>query len=109
MAKRRLHSLWQDKISVIRTVKVANLIDDVEIYTDILCNLSQSGQPTQIQSDTVATTKAIFTVHTDTDISILQGDKLKIKHKNQVFNGIAGQPFSRNFSNVIPVEVMAIS
>ena len=107
--KQVLHSLWEDKLTVLRTKKIDHVIEDIEVYKDVLCNLSQSKQPAQIQSDTVATTKSIFTINTDTSIAIVQGDKLQIKHKNQIFEGVAGQPFHRNFSNVVPVEVVTIS
>ena len=40
---------------------------------------------------------------------IIAGDNLIIRHKEQKFEGVAGQPFHRNFSNVVQVEVRKIS
>lgn len=108
-AKQALQTQWSDTVTVKRKRKVNNVLSDVEMYKDKICHFSQASLPTQNQTSTIATTTSIFMLYVDTDVIILQGDTLVITHKNQVFEGVAGMPFNREFSNVVKVEVTKIS
>lgn len=107
--KAQLQSLWDDTVTVTRKEQTGNIMDDVVKYQSVKCHLSQSNAPMLNQTDTVATTTSVFTLYVDTSVYILSGDSLIITHKGQVFEGIAGEPFNRNFSNGVKVEVSKIS
>jgi len=107
--KQQLQALWGDTATITRKQKVGNVMKDAEIYKDIKCHFSQSSQPVLNQTETVATTNSVFTLHVDTAIEIMAGDNLIIRHKGQTFEGVAGQMFKRNFSNSVKVEVSKIS
>lgn len=107
--KAALQALWEDRAIVKREQKQGNVMQDIVVYDGILCHLSQSSQPTLEQSATVATTQSEFTLFVDTKVKLREGDTLEISHKGQIFVGVAGQPFSRNFSNAVKVEVNKIA
>lgn len=107
--KSQLQALWGDTVTITRKQRTRNVMEDVVMYSNIKCHFSQSSQPVLNQSDTVATTNSVFTLYVDTAVEIMAGDNLIIRHKKQTFEGVAGQPFHRNFSNVVKVEVKKIS
>lgn len=107
--KQQIQALWGDTVTVTRKQKVGNVNKDITMYSDVKCHFSQSSQPVLNQTSTVATTTSVFTLYVDTGIEIIAGDNLIISHKGQAFEGIAGQPFNRNWSNAIKVEVKKIS
>ena len=104
--KQQLQALWGDTVTVTRTKREGNVNKSIVVYSDIKCHFSQSSQPVLNQTSTIATTNSVFNLYTDTSVT---GDNLIIKHKEQTFEGVAGQPFHRNFSNVVKVEVKKIS
>ena len=107
--KAAVQAQWSDTANVTRKQKVDNVKKDVEIYTGIACHLSQNSKPALEQSDTVATTAAVFTVFVDTDVHLLPGDSLTISHKGQTFTGAAGEPFNGAFSNSVRLEAVKIT
>lgn len=107
--KAAVQAHWSDKATVTRKEKVENVMKDITKYTDIKCHFSQSAQPVLNQSSTVATTTSIFTLFVDTEVQLVTGDTLKITHKGQTFEGVAGEPFNRTFSNGVKVEVNKVS
>ncbi len=108
--KLALQSQWSDTATVSRLDENSRVIDDFKpIYTDIKCHLSQNSLTTQKQGTEVAETTTTYTLYVDSESYIKQGDKLIIKHKSQVFEGVAGEPFNREFSNSAKVEVVKIS
>lgn len=107
--KAALQALWEDRAIVKREQKQGNVMQDIVVYDGILCHLSQSSQPALEQSDTVATTRSVFTLFVDTEVKLCEGDTVEISHKGQTFIGVAGRAFSRNFSNSVKVEVNKIA
>lgn len=107
--KQQLQALWGDTVTVTRVKREGNVNKSIVVYSDIKCHFSQSSQPVLNQTSTIATTNSVFNLYTDTPVNIITGDNLTIKHKEQTFEGVAGQPFHRNFSNVVKVEVKKIS
>ncbi len=100
-----VQACWEDRVTVKRKQKQGNVMQDVVVYDDVLCHLSQSSQPVLNQSDTVATTQSVFTLFVDTDVKLMEGDTLIVSHKGQMFEGAAGQPFYRSFSNAVRMQV----
>jgi len=45
----------------------------------------------------------------DSEVKLREGDTLEISHRGQTFIGVAGHPFSRNFSNAVKIEVNKIA
>ena len=107
--KAAVQAQWSDTANVTRKQKVGNVKKDVEIYTGITCHLSQSSKPTLEQSDTVATTAAVFTVFVGTEVQLLPGDTLIVSHKGQTFTGAAGDPLNGTFSNSVKLEAVKIT
>ncbi|WP_042436347.1 hypothetical protein [Faecalispora jeddahensis] len=100
---------WSDTAIVTRKQKIGNVKKDVEIYSGITCHLSQASKPALEQSDTVATTAAVFTVFVDTEVQLQPGDTLIISHKGQTFTGAVGEPFNGTFSNSVRLEAVKIT
>lgn len=108
-AKQAIQSQWSDTVTVTRSQKVGNVVDDIEVYKDIKCHLSKGSLSPLNQTETVATTSSTFTIYVDTDILLLSGDAVVITHKNQAFKGDVGEVFHGDFSNTAKVGVTEIS
>lgn len=107
--KAAVHAQWSDTATVTRKQKVGNVKKDVEIYSGITCRLSQNSKPTLEQSDTVATTAAVFTVFVDTEVQLLPGDTMIVFHKGQTITGAAGDPLNGAFSNSVKLQAVKIT
>lgn len=102
--KAALQALWDDRATVLRKQRVGNVMQDVEVLSNVLCHLSQSSPPAHKQGSSTATASPEFTLYVGTEVDIHLGDSLVITHKGQIFHGTAGEPFKRNFSIVVRVE-----
>lgn len=107
--KAAVQACWEDRVTVKRQQRQGNIMQDTVIYDGVLCHLSQSSQPVLNQSNTVATTQSVFTLFVDTGVKLLEGDTLLVSHKGQMFEGAAGQPFYRSFSNAVRLQVEKIT
>lgn len=109
--KAALQANWSDTVTVTRkgNKKVGNSYPMVTAYQDIKCHFSQGSQPVLDQTSTVATTKSIFMLFVDPSVELKSGDSLTVHHKGQTFEGAAGEPFNRDFSNSVKVEVNKVS
>lgn len=107
--KAAVQAQWSDTATVTRKDTVGNVRKDVTIYTGIPCHLSQANKPALEQSDTVATTAAVFTVFVDTEVNLKPGDTLIVSHKGQTFTGAAGDPLNGTFSNSVQLKAVKIT
>ncbi len=109
VGKAAVQACWEDRVTVMRKQKQGNMMQDTVVYDGVLCHLSQSSQPVLNQSDTVATTQSVFTLFVDSGVKLMEGDTLIVSHKGQTFEGAAGQPFYRSFSNAVRLQVEKIT
>lgn len=109
--KAAVQANWCDTVTVTRKgdEKVGNSYPTVTAYQDIKCHFSQSSQPVLDQTSTVATTKSVFMLFVDPSVELKSGDNLTVHHKGQIFEGVAGEPFNRDFSNSVKMEVKKVS
>lgn len=108
--KAAVQAQWSDTVTIDRDfLPLVNNKKQHVTISDITCHFSQTAQSALNQTDTVATSKDVYTLLVDTVVTLITGDTVTVTHKGQTFVGVAGKPFNRTFSNGVKVEVTKIS
>lgn len=108
-ARQAVQALWDDHADVTRKAEQDQVMEDVPVYTGILCHLSCSNRASLDQTNAAAQTQMDYTLFADVSIEIKEGDTVTVRHKGQTIQGVAGKPFYRDFSNAAKLSEVTIA
>lgn len=103
-----LASTYHDRMDVYRTVMSESSehlseTTDKKIGVNVLCELDK-GSESLLEGD-VQGVSTSYTVFTQPDVDVLEGDKLIISHLGRVYECVAGMPFKFSSHLDIPVTL----